>query len=118
FQRGRYWLGSGGRAAGGPAGLGREPADHPLLGAAVAVSDSGEYRSTGRRSARTHPWRADQAVGGAVALLVTAFGELAVRAGDEVGCDRVDELTLEAALVLAEREAVLVQLRVEEPDRD
>ncbi|KJS51538.1 hypothetical protein VM98_36630, partial [Streptomyces rubellomurinus subsp. indigoferus] len=48
----------------------------------------------------------------------TAFVELAVRAGDEVGCDRVDELTLEAPLVLAAREAVLVQLRVEEPDPD
>ncbi|KJS52279.1 polyketide synthase, partial [Streptomyces rubellomurinus subsp. indigoferus] len=101
FQRERYWLESGGPAAGDPAGLGLEPADHPLLGAAVAVADSGEYLFTGRLSARTHPWLADHAVGGAVLLPGTAFVELAVRAGDEVGCDRVDELTLEAPLVLA-----------------
>ncbi len=43
----------------------------------------------------------------------TAFVELAVRAGDEVGCGRLEELTLEAPLVVPERGGVQVQVVVE-----
>ncbi|MCT2594860.1 polyketide synthase dehydratase domain-containing protein, partial [Streptomyces sp. N2-109] len=42
--------------------------------------------------------------------------ELAVRAGDEVGCDLVEELTLEAPLVLPERGGVAIQVRVASAD--
>ncbi|MFD3876074.1 type I polyketide synthase, partial [Streptomyces sp. NPDC058623] len=42
--------------------------------------------------------------------------ELAVRAGDQVGCDVVEELTLEAPLVLPERGGVHLQLAVEAPN--
>ncbi|WP_190120724.1 polyketide synthase dehydratase domain-containing protein, partial [Streptomyces flavofungini] len=45
-----------------------------------------------------------------------AFLELAVRAGDQVGCDLVEELTLEAPLVVPERGAVRMQVRVGVPD--
>ena len=55
---------------------------------------------TGRLSLDTHPWLADHTVLGAVLLPGTALVELALRAGDEVGCDVVDELTLDAPLVL------------------
>ncbi|NEE46062.1 hypothetical protein G3M55_15735, partial [Streptomyces sp. SID8455] len=46
----------------------------------------------------------------------TAFLELAVRAGDQVGCDQVEELTLEAPLVLPPGGAVALQLTVGSPD--
>ncbi|MEV0126831.1 type I polyketide synthase, partial [Streptomyces sp. NPDC050703] len=45
-----------------------------------------------------------------------AFVELAVRAGDQVGCDLVEELTLEAPLVLPEDGSVRVQIWVGEAD--
>ncbi|MFC9654211.1 polyketide synthase dehydratase domain-containing protein, partial [Streptomyces sp. NPDC056937] len=45
-----------------------------------------------------------------------ALLELAVRAGDEVGCDRVEELTLAAPLTLPERGAVQLQVAVGTPD--
>ena len=46
----------------------------------------------------------------------TAFVELAVRAGDQVGCGEVGELVLHAPLVLPERGAVQLQVHVQEPD--
>ncbi|HEV3293728.1 MAG TPA: type I polyketide synthase, partial [Streptosporangiaceae bacterium] len=61
------------------------------------------------------PWLADHVVAGRVLLPGTAFVELAVRAGDEVGCAVVRELTLEAPLALGER-STAIQLSVGAPD--
>ncbi|MBL1097383.1 type I polyketide synthase [Streptomyces coffeae] len=115
FQRRRYWLDAP-VAAGdmGAAGLGS--ADHPLLGAAVPTADTEGYLFTARLSLATHPWLADHAVFGTVLLPGTALVELAVRAGDEVGCAVVAELTLEAPLVLPQRGAVRLQLVVGAPE--
>ncbi|BFO16855.1 hypothetical protein SHKM778_32430 [Streptomyces sp. KM77-8] len=66
---------------------------------------------TGRLSAGGS-WVADHVVLGSVLLPGTAFVELAVRAGDEVGCGRLEELTLQAPLVLPKRAAVQVQVVV------
>ncbi|MEU5002617.1 type I polyketide synthase, partial [Streptomyces sp. NPDC021622] len=111
FQRERFWLdvlpGVGDVAA---AGLGS--ADHPLLGAAVTVGGTDGVLLTGRLSVQSHPWLADYVVQGSVLLPGTAFVELAVRAGDQVGCDLVEELALEAPLVLPERGSVRVQVWV------
>ncbi|MEV0186876.1 polyketide synthase dehydratase domain-containing protein, partial [Streptomyces sp. NPDC050625] len=46
----------------------------------------------------------------------TAFVELALRAGDEVGCGLLEELTLEQPLVLSQGASVAVQVAVEAPD--
>ncbi|WP_432252282.1 type I polyketide synthase [Streptomyces sp. HNM1019] len=110
FQRQRYWLDVGISVEDViSAGLGT--ADHPLLGAAVELPDTGGFVFTGRLSLLTHPWLADHAVMDTVLLPGTAFVELALRAGHEAGCDTVDELTLQAPLVLPEQGAV--QLRLE-----
>ncbi|GAA3031239.1 hypothetical protein GCM10020000_05200 [Streptomyces olivoverticillatus] len=92
------------------AGLGS--AGHPLLGAAVELAGDEGVLFTGRLSVQSHPWLADHVVMGRVLLPGAAFVELAIRAGDEVGCDRIDELTLAAPLVLPEQGAVQVQVRV------
>ncbi|MEU4230026.1 type I polyketide synthase [Nonomuraea sp. NPDC026600] len=115
FQRQRYWLAptSGADAA----GLGLTPAGHPLLGAAVSLADGDGLLLTGRLSADTHAWLADHVVAGTSMLPGTALVELAVRAADQVGCDHVEELTLEAPLVLPERGAVSVQLLVGPADQ-
>ncbi|WP_372515626.1 SDR family NAD(P)-dependent oxidoreductase [Streptantibioticus ferralitis] len=111
FQRERYWLEPGSRV-GDVTSAGLEAADHPLLGAAVPLADSDGFLFTGRLGLDTHPWLADHAVMGTVLLPGTAFVELAIRAGDQVGCDRLAELTLEAPLVLPERGAVRFQIVV------
>ncbi|WP_207709994.1 type I polyketide synthase [Actinomadura macrotermitis] len=111
FQRQRYWLDVP-RTPGDAAGLGQATADHPLLGAAVAVAGTDGVLLTGRLDVRAQPWLGDHRVGGAPVFPGAGFVELAVRAGDEAGCGRVEELTLEAPLVLPERGGVAVQVAV------
>ncbi|MEH1130771.1 type I polyketide synthase, partial [Micromonospora sp. CPCC 206061] len=109
FQRDRYWADS--RAStGSPEDLGLDAAGHPLLGAAVEVPDTGATLFTARLSLATHPWLADHAVRGTAILPGTAFLELALHAATHGGHARVDELTLEAPLVLPESGAVHVRV--------
>ncbi|MFE1878100.1 type I polyketide synthase, partial [Streptomyces sp. NPDC059496] len=115
FQRQRFWPSAAVFAAGDPEAIGLGDAGHPLLGAAVTLADSEGVLLAGRLSVETHPWLVDHTILGSVLLPGTAFVELAIRAGDEVGCDVVEELTLEAPLVLPERGGVQLQLVVEAP---
>ncbi|MFC9249736.1 type I polyketide synthase, partial [Streptomyces sp. NPDC057136] len=102
FQRRHYWLSA------------TPDADGELLGDAIAVPEG--YLFTGRVSLQSHPWLADHVVAGVVLLPGAAFVELVIRAGDEVGCDLLDELTLEAPLVLPEQGAVELRVLVAESD--
>ncbi|MYX60519.1 SDR family NAD(P)-dependent oxidoreductase, partial [Streptomyces sp. SID8382] len=115
FQREHYWLDAG-TAYGDVSSVGLGSADHPLLGAAVSLADAEGFLFTGRLALDTHPWLADHAVMGTVLLPGTAFVELAVRAGEQAGCDLVEELTLEAPLILPERGGVRLQIAVGAPD--
>nr|WP_325051318.1 SDR family NAD(P)-dependent oxidoreductase [Streptomyces corynorhini] len=111
FRLGRHWLnapassevvGSAGLSAGG----------HPLLGARVSLADEDELVFTGRLSTSAHAWIADHKVFDRTVLPGTAYLELALHAGERVGLDRVEELTFHTPLVLPEREAVTLQMRV------
>ncbi|MEU5926559.1 SDR family NAD(P)-dependent oxidoreductase, partial [Streptomyces antimycoticus] len=117
FQRQRYWLDAP-ATMGDVASAGLGAAGHPLLGAAVELAGTDGLVLTGRLSLATQPWLADHAVLDAVLFPGTAFLELAIQAGDQVGCDRVEELTLQAPLILPERGAVTLQLVVDAPDED
>ena len=100
FQRRRFWLSSGGSGSTDAAGLGLGVTDHALLGAVVELPETGGVVLTGRLSVSSQPWLADHAVAGVVLFPGAGFVELAIRAGDEVGCSVVDELMLHAPLVL------------------
>ncbi|MFI0736450.1 type I polyketide synthase [Streptomyces sp. NPDC021225] len=115
FDRRRYWPRTHERAADLSA-AGLAPADHPLLGSAVELAGSQELLFTGRLSLRTHPWLADHVIFDTVLLPGTAILELAFRAGDEAGYDRVEELALQIPLVLPERGSVVLQLLLGVPD--
>ncbi|MEU5305443.1 SDR family NAD(P)-dependent oxidoreductase, partial [Streptomyces noursei] len=116
FQRRRYWPKALQSGTADLRSVGLGAAHHPLLSAAVSLADAGGTLLTGRLSRQTHPWLADHTVRGTTLLPGTAFLELAVRAGDEVGCDRVEELTLAAPLLLPEQGGVQVQLWIGNPD--
>ncbi|WP_435871623.1 SDR family NAD(P)-dependent oxidoreductase, partial [Micromonospora humida] len=106
FQRRRFWMESGGGSA-DATGFGQLAAGHPLVGAVVGLAGGDGVVLTGRVSLRSHPWLADHTISGVALLPGTAFVELAVRAGDQVGCPTVEELTLEAPLALDERGVAL-----------
>ncbi|WP_431784949.1 acyltransferase domain-containing protein, partial [Streptomyces chumphonensis] len=117
FQRERYWLEEAGGGVADVSGAGLTAAGHPLLGAAVGSASDGGVLLTGRLSLDGQGWLADHAVAGTVLFPGTGFVELAVRAGDEVGCGCVRELTLQAPLVVPERGGVQVQVAVG-PEQD
>ncbi|MDH6121810.1 acyl transferase domain-containing protein/NADPH:quinone reductase-like Zn-dependent oxidoreductase/acyl carrier protein [Kitasatospora sp. GAS204A] len=115
FEKDRYWLGSP-LVTVDAAGLGQRVTGHPLLGATLDLAGDRTLVLTGRLSLRTHPWLADHAVAGTVLLPGTAFVDLALEAGRQAGCDRVEDLTLEGPLVLPVDGDVHLQLVVGAPD--
>ncbi|MDI5974954.1 type I polyketide synthase, partial [Amycolatopsis magusensis] len=107
FQRRRYWLDlpedSGDVTA---AGLGASA--HPLLGAAVTLAGGRGLLFTGRLSRRS--WLGEHTIDGTVLLPGTALVELALYAGDQAGVPELEELTIQAPLVLPETGAVQLQV--------
>ncbi len=125
FQRRRFWVEAGPAGGGDLAAVGQAAAEHPLLGATVALADGRGWLFTGRLSLRSAPWLADHAALGSVLVPGTAFLELALHAGARAGCGVVRELALQAPLVLdagllasdsPEPEGVQLQVAVGELD--
>ncbi|RLL68237.1 type I polyketide synthase [Streptomyces sp. Z26] len=107
FQRHTYWIESG---------TGQETTGHPLLDTAVVVAGADQTVLTGRLSVGAQPWLAEHTVAGNVIFPGTGFVELAVHAGDEVGCGRIDDLIIETPLVLSAKGATSVQVVVDAED--
>ncbi|MFD0344740.1 SDR family NAD(P)-dependent oxidoreductase, partial [Streptomyces sp. NPDC127117] len=118
FQHQRYWLASSGGSVGDPGNLGLESAGHPMLGAMTEMAGAGSALFTGRLAATSHPWLADHVVMGTRLVPGTALVEWALHAGERVGAAVLEELTLQAPLVLPEQGAVAVQIAVEAPAED
>ncbi|MFI1935553.1 type I polyketide synthase, partial [Streptomyces sp. NPDC020330] len=117
FQRERFWptrgTGTGDLTA---AGLGR--LTHPLLAASVRVGDRDEWVLTGRIAQNTHPWTQDHAVLGTVIVPGAALVELALTAGRTASAPVVDEIILEAPLILADDTARQLQVTVSPAGED
>ncbi|MFE9861135.1 type I polyketide synthase, partial [Streptomyces sp. NPDC005780] len=111
FQHQNYWI-VGEQHGADLESIGQEPAGHPLLSAVVTSPDGDSVILTGRLSNGTQLWLADHAVGDAALFPGTGFVELALRAADEVGYAGLEELTLEAPLVLPEHGGVALQVVV------
>ncbi|ARQ69249.1 type I polyketide synthase [Streptomyces marincola] len=112
FERRRYWVEARERGGQDAAGLGLRPGEHPLLGAAVQPAGLDEVLFTGRLSPRVRPLPARHVVDGREVLPSSVLVELAVRAGDEVGCTVLEELETGPPLVLPEGTGLHVQVRV------
>ncbi|MER6046347.1 type I polyketide synthase [Streptomyces sp. NPDC001793] len=111
FQRERYWLEPSASAPSASGG-----AEHPLLGAAVAVAGADEVLFTGRVSLRAQPWLAEHMHSDTVVLPTSALVDMVIRAGGEVGSPVVDQLTVSALLAVPEAGEVPLQVRVGAPD--
>ena len=110
FQHQNYWLSGDG---GGPAGSG-----HPLLGGFVELPETGAGAFASRLSLRSQPWLADHVVNGEILLPGAAMVELSLRAGAQFGCDSIEELVIEAPVVLPGEGALDVRVSVGEADGD
>jgi acyl transferase domain-containing protein len=108
FQHRRFWMEA--TAVTDVAHHGQTSVEHPLLSASVALAGSDEAVLTGRLAAATHGWVADHDVLGTVLLPGTGFVELALQAGEQVGCTTLEELTLQAPLVLPAEGGVALQV--------
>ncbi|ATE54494.1 beta-ketoacyl synthase [Actinosynnema pretiosum] len=100
FQRRRFWPTT-------------QEGDLDDLTPVVDLPDGGVVLA-GRLAVRD--WFADHVLGDEVVLPGTAFLEVAVRAGDVVGCAHVDVMTLESPLVLPDRGSAEVRVVIG-PDR-
>ena len=115
FQRKRYWLAPASSAS-DPTAIGQGALDHPFLAAAIEEPEGEGIAFSGRLSLAEHPWLKDHAVLGQVLLPGTAFLELALFAGAQAGTPTVEELTLQAPLVLGEG-AVALRVSLTAPDQ-
>jgi NAD(P)-dependent dehydrogenase (short-subunit alcohol dehydrogenase family)/acyl carrier protein len=110
FQRSRYWL-DGSMGSGDVGSVGQTQVDHPLLAAAVSLADGG-WVFTGCLSVGRLGWLGDHMLGGTTLLASSTFIELALVAGTHVGCELIEELTLDEPLAFTDDNGVQLQLSV------
>ncbi|MBJ8343023.1 SDR family NAD(P)-dependent oxidoreductase, partial [Antrihabitans sp. YC3-6] len=111
FQHQRYWLTETRNATSGG------DLNHPIIDSEVSVADTGQHVFGGRLSIDTHPWIADHVLLGVIVVPGTALVEMAMRAGTQLRCETLEELTLEVPIIFDVGEARLVQVTVGEPDQ-
>ncbi|MGI5500430.1 SDR family NAD(P)-dependent oxidoreductase [Lentzea sp. CA-135723] len=116
FDRQRLWLVDNGSVA-DVTSAGLLAADHPLLGAVLPLPGGGVL-CTARLSVPTHSWLADHVVSGNVVVPGTALVELAIKAGDQVGCGHLEELLLQTPLVLPENGGISLHVELGAPGDD
>ncbi|MFD4433439.1 SDR family NAD(P)-dependent oxidoreductase, partial [Nocardia sp. NPDC058497] len=112
FQRRRYWVTEGPAAGGHARAMGLVATGHPLVSAVVSQPDSDAVTLTGRLSVPTHPWLADHTVVDTVLFPGTGVVELALHAGEQVGCSTLEELVLQAPVALSESAGLAVRVVV------
>ncbi|MEU6665900.1 type I polyketide synthase [Streptomyces sp. NPDC046727] len=110
FDRRRYWLPTPAVTAKDAAGHGLAPVDHPLVSARLDLPGDAGLLLTGRISTATHPVLAEHAVLGTVLVPGAALVDLALHAGALTGRPVLEELTLQAPLVLPADTAVHLQV--------
>ncbi|MEU6587571.1 type I polyketide synthase, partial [Nocardia sp. NPDC046763] len=116
FQRSRYWMLDGSAAGGDARAIGLAATGHPLASVVVSQPDSDAVTLTGRLSVQAHPWLADHMVMDTVLFPGTGLVELALHAGEQVGCSTLEELVLQVPLALPESAGLAVRVVAGAPD--
>ncbi|MGP3688925.1 type I polyketide synthase [Streptomyces sp. IBSNAI002] len=115
FDHRHYWL-EAGESATDPASLGLAAAGHPMLGAVVSTPNSTGLMATSSWSLRAHPWLADHLLSDVVVVPNAALVELAIRLGDLAATPVLDELTVDAPVVMPQRGSRGIRVVVGESD--
>ncbi|HTI25876.1 MAG TPA: SDR family NAD(P)-dependent oxidoreductase, partial [Kutzneria sp.] len=110
FQHQHFWVNSVSSDGTDVNSAGLDAIDHPLLGAAIPAAEGDGVVLTGRLSLETQPWLADHDVLGSILFPGAGFVELALQAAERTGADLIEELILEAPLVLPETGDVTIQV--------
>jgi polyketide synthase 12 len=111
FQRERYWLAAP-KSGADLTATSVSTLDHPLLSAMLPLAGDRGTVFSGRVSLTAQPWLRDHAVVDRVLFPATAFVELLLAAGARLACGAIEELTLEAPLVLTEDDEVALEVLV------
>ncbi|ANZ15338.1 Erythronolide synthase, modules 3 and 4 [Streptomyces noursei ATCC 11455] len=106
FEHQRFWPRPRKRG-GDPTAWGIRPTEHPLLSGAIDLPGDGGYVLTGELSLDEQPWLADHVVNGLALLPGSALVDLALTAGAQTCLSTLEELVLEAPLVLGEARSLL-----------
>ncbi|WJV45627.1 SDR family NAD(P)-dependent oxidoreductase [Streptomyces flavofungini] len=115
FQHRPYWLDK--RVVSGDVrSAGLVALDHPMLTAVAELPELDGLLLTGRLSLATHAWLADHKVGDQVLVPGTALLDLAARSAREAGHGVVEELLLEAPLIVTEDAEVQLRVFLAAPD--
>ncbi|MDG3014762.1 SDR family NAD(P)-dependent oxidoreductase [Speluncibacter jeojiensis] len=109
FQHRRFWLDES-ESPGDAASTGMDPGGHPMLAASVELGEGRGIVFTGLLSPERLPWLRDHAVDSTVLLPGTAFVELALHAGNRVGCGQLEDLAIETPLVIPVEGEVALQV--------
>ncbi|MYR59524.1 acyltransferase domain-containing protein, partial [Streptomyces sp. SID625] len=108
FQRARYWL-IPQDSGEGVAGIGQAPGGHPLLGAEVELPDGGLVL-TGVLAPGPEGLFAEHALLGTPVLPASALAELALSAGERLGCGTLAEFGVDRPLVRPADAAVTLRV--------
>ncbi|GAB3412741.1 SDR family NAD(P)-dependent oxidoreductase [Flindersiella endophytica] len=115
FQRHRYWPAP---AQGDIRAAGLTPVGHPVLTAVTELPDAGALLLTGRVSLATHPWVADHRVGEQILLSGTAVLDMVACASREVEAGQLEQLVLEAPLIVPEDGEIQLRVLLAAADAD
>lgn len=113
FDTKRLWIEDG---AARPPRAGSGGLDHPLLTSMVEHAGTGGHVFSGTVSTQDAPWVEDHRVGGSIVFPGTAFLELAVAAARVLDFAVVDELILQAPLVVRGHVDIQITVGVAESD--
>lgn len=111
FERQRFWLAQEHRGEGARS-HGLRPSGHPLLDAVLATGD-GRTVLTGRVSTAVAPWLADHVMSSAIVVPGAVVLDAVLAAGRPDGYDRIEELTVEAPLILSDMAGLDVHVTVD-----
>ncbi len=115
FQRQRYWRTGGADAPRDVRGLGLDGVLHPLMRSRTSLVDGGWVYS-GLLSAAEQPWVIEHLIHDHSILPATAYLEMLLSIGGELGVPQLGSLTLEAPLLLAVKGVRRLQLAIEPAD--
>ncbi|MFD1745540.1 SDR family NAD(P)-dependent oxidoreductase [Rhizobium helianthi] len=116
FERSRYWLPA--QATQDVAAAGQRVVKHALLSAIIDLPNQEGVVLTGRVGLKSQPWMADHGAGGVVLVPASAYVDMVLEAAAKLGASAIEELVLQAPMVLEETGMLDIQLRVDARTED